>query len=177
MPTDPELIKKLAGDQGRAYDAALKTLLAEDPHMQSRTDDFIITASFEPAEGLYTLRTDGTLAWEEPPPGANQHLEVVAQDRQDKRFVPGLDVSMKIFDVSHRFVGEKKLVYLWHPFVYHYGADATIPDEGDYNIEVAVAKARFPRHDELRGKRYQQNLTISMGRIHLTPGRKPSGPE
>jgi Fe2+ transport protein len=168
--------ERLAREQGKAYAASYKMLMAEDPHAETDIDDYRITASFEPAEGMYVPTGDG-LTWKTPAKSDNQHFEVIVRDRTDGRFIPGLDVHMRLLDASDEAVAETDIPFIWHPFVLHYGVDARIPKEGDYTAEVTIPAPRFHRHDELRGKRYERDVTVRLGPIHLTPGRKPHGPE
>lgn len=167
----------LARAQGEAYRASYEKLMAEDPHAESAVDEYLITASFEPAEGMYGPGPDGSLAWETPRDGDNQHFEVIVRDRDDGRFLPGLDVHLRLLDGSGTAVAETSVPFIWHPFVLHYGIDGRIPGEGDYTAEVSIPAPRFHRHDEVRGKRYQRGVTVRLGPVHLTPGTKPHGPE
>lgn len=167
----------LAREQGKAYAASYAMLMAEDPHAEVEVEDYRITASFEPAEGMYGMGPDGTLRWETPRETDNQHFEVIVRDRLDGRFVPALDIHLRLHDEADAVVVETSVPFIWHPFVHHYGIDGQIPGEGDYVAEVMVAAPRFHRHDEIRGKRYERDVTVRLGPVHLTPGVKPHGPE
>jgi hypothetical protein len=167
----------LVRQQGDAYQASYDMLMAEDPHAETEIDDYRVTASFEPAEGMYGMATDGELAWQTPGPGSNQHFDVIVRDREDGRFLPGLDVHLRLSDGSGATVAETDVPFIWHPFVLHYGIDGRIPGEGDYTAEVSIAAPRFHRHDEIRGKRYRDPVTVRLGPVHLKPGTKPHGPE
>jgi len=163
--------------QGRAYQASYDMLMAADPHVEGVADDYRITASFEPAEGMYGMTSDGALQWHTPGERENQHFEVIVRDREDGRFLPSLEVGLRLHDAADRVVAETAVPFIWHPFVFHYGVDGTIPGEGDYTAEVTVRAPRFHRHDEVRGKRYQRDVTVRLGPVHLKPGTKPHGPE
>ncbi|MHB8674472.1 MAG: hypothetical protein ACYDAK_12465 [Candidatus Limnocylindrales bacterium] len=169
--------ERLAAKQGEAYEASYAILMSEDPHAMVEADDYRITASFEPAEGMYGPGPDGSLAWETPGEANNQHFEVIVRDRDDGRFLPGLDVRLRVFDAEERMVAETTVPFIWHPFVFHYGTNGRIPAEGDYTAEVVIAMPRFHRHDEVRGKRYPRDVTVRLGPVHLKPGTKPHGPE
>jgi len=169
--------ERLAKKQGEAYQVSYEILMAEDPHAVVEVDDYRIMASFEPAEGMYGPRPDGSLAWETPGDDDNQHFEVIVRDRHDGRFLPGLDVHLRLFDADGQKVAETTVPFIWHPFVFHYGIDGRIPAEGDYTAEVVIPIPRFHRHDEVRGKRYTRDVTVRLGPVHLKPGTKPHGPE
>jgi hypothetical protein len=167
----------LAHRQGEAYRASYEKLMAEDPHAETEAGDYRITASFEPAEGMYGMGSDGTLEWLTPDGGDNQHFEVIVRDREDGRFVPYLDVHLRLLDAADTTVVDTIVPFIWHPFVYHYGIDGKIPAEGDYTAQVIIPAPRFHRHDEVRGKRYEHTVTARLGPVHLKPGTKPHGPE
>lgn len=127
--------EELAQRQGEAYAASYDMLMAEDPHAEADVEDYRVTASFEPAEGMYGMGTDGTLAWATPGGNDNQHFEVIVRDRKDGRFLPHLDVHLRLRDDSDAVVAETDVPFIWHPFVLHYGIDGRIPGEGDYIAE------------------------------------------
>ncbi len=169
--------ERLVRAQGDAYRASYDELMAEDPHAEAEIDEYLITASFEPAEGMYGMGPDGSLGWETPRDEDNQHFEVIVRDRDDGRFLPGLDIHLRLLDASGKAVAETSVPFIWHPFVLHYGIDGRIPGEGDYTAEVSIPAPRFHRHDEVRGRRYQRDVTVRLGPLHLKPGKKPHGPE
>lgn len=80
---------QLADDQGKAYTAALEKMKEDDVHASQEVEDYIISLACEDAEGMYMYDSSGKLAWMIPEEGDNQHVEVVVQDIEDKRFLPG----------------------------------------------------------------------------------------
>lgn len=167
----------LAHKQGEAYKASYDKLMAEDPHAETDAGDYKITASFEPAEGMYGPGPDGTLSWMTPQDGDNQHFEVIVRDREDGRFLPYLDVQLRLTDAHDKVVVDTAVPFIWHPFVLHYGIDGKIPGEGDYTAHVTIPSPRFHRHDQVRGRRYEHPVSVSLGPVHLKPGVKAYGPE
>lgn len=171
----------LVHDQGRAYGRSYEMLMAEDPHAEVEVDDYRVTASFEPAEGMYTTGPDTTLAWTTPREHDNQHFEVIVRDREDGRFIPELDIRLRLYAGSDHGsespVVDIPVPFIWHPFVLHYGVDGRIPGEGDYTAEVSIPAPQFNRHDQVRGRRYEHDVTVRLGPVHLKPGKKPHGPE
>ena len=169
--------EQLVKNQGDAYQASYDMLMEEDPHVGKEVNDYFVTASFEPAEGMYIPDIDKSLIWRPPSDEDNQHVEVIVRDRKDKRFIPQLLISMKLYDKNQKIVFNKEIPFIWHPFVYHYGTNGSIPDEGVYVPEVTIAMPLFHRHDEVRGERYTKDVMVKLDSVHLTPGKKPYGPE
>ncbi len=174
---DEQTQEARAHQQGDAYRASYDMLMEEDKHAETEVDQYRITASFEPAEGMYEMDGDGKLHWMVPEKGENQHFEVIAQDRDDGRFIPGLEVRLRLLATDGRPVAATAVPFVWHPFVLHYGVNGTIPGEGDYLAEVTIKAPTFGRHDEVRGRRYERDVTVRLGPLHLKPGVKPHGPE
>ncbi len=166
----------LVRKQGDAYRSSYDELMSEDRHDGVEIDDYLVTAAFEPAEGMYIVASDGRLMWKVPEPHENQHLEVIVRDRHDGRFVPGLDVRMLLRNGSD-IVVDTPVPFIWHPFVFHYGINGHIPEEGSYSVEVRIARPVFGRHDEVRGRRYARDVQVDLGPLKLRPGRKEHGPE
>lgn len=181
--------EQLVRDQGMAYGRSYDMLMADDPHAEIEVDDYVVTASFEPAEGMYVPSADGALRWATPRPDDNQHFEVIVRDRRDGRFLPELDVHLRLYRAAGDGHGQGRpatdgepvvdthVPFIWHPFVLHYGLDGTIPGEGDYVAEISIPRPPWNRHDEVRGERYVRDVTVRVGPVHLEPGIKPHGAE
>ncbi|PRY09667.1 hypothetical protein CLV24_1184 [Pontibacter ummariensis] len=161
--------------QGAAYEAALKLMQHMDNHVSVEVDDYIVHVVSEKAEGTYQL-ADGGLQWHVPEPGYNTHMEIVVQDKHDNRFIPGLNIRARVLK-GGQLVEERGFPFFWHPFLYHYGSNFQINESGEYDIEVHIPAPDFPRHDEVKGKRYAKDVTVKLGPLKLEKGRKPHGPE
>ncbi|MDG4764382.1 iron transporter [Solwaraspora sp. WMMD406] len=168
--TDEQLA--IARQQGHAYTNALREMAAEDGALSRRAGDYVISFVNERAEGMYEY-SDGQLVWREASEEANVHLEVAVADGADGRFVPGLAVEINISRDGDRVVSAE-LPFLWHPFLYHYGGNASVPGPGPYDVTVRVAPARFMRHDPVNGKRYATPVEVRFEQVTFANGRKTS---
>ena len=74
-------------------------------------------------------------------------------------------------------ISQSFLPFVWHPLLYHYGANIQIPLEGEYKIKVTIKAPSFARHDENLGNRYQNDVTIDLGPINMVPGQITHGPQ
>ncbi|WP_442791486.1 iron transporter [Micromonospora sp. NBC_01813] len=162
----------VARQQGHAYANALRAMAAEDGALSRRAGDYVVSFVNERAEGMYEL-ADGQLVWREAAVEANVHLEVAVADAADGRFVPGLRVEIDITRDGRQVVSAG-LPFLWHPFLYHYGGNASVPDPGPYDVTVRIAPATFMRHDPVNGKRYAGPVEVRFDRVTLANGRKTS---
>lgn len=170
--------QRLRQNQGQAYEKALQYMKNETGTFNlQEADDYIISSTSEKAEGFYALMPEGGLEWQTPNPNENQHIEVIVQDREDQRFLPNLEVFYELRDIDNNFISQDYLSFIWHPFLFHYGANIEIPQESEYKLKVTVKAPSFNRHDEILGKKYANDVTVELGPIKMTPGQKPHGPE
>jgi hypothetical protein len=176
-PIEKEKKQLLARAQGDTFMLALNEMQTEDAHASIEVDDYIVSLACEDAEGMYMDADTGKLHWMVPEEQANQHVEVVVQDKDDKRFLPGLEIYCRLFDEKKKEVVHVQIPFIWHPFLFHYGINTTIPKKGKYTAEVTIKKPQFHRHDETYGKRYEKDVTVRLGPVALTPGRKEHGEE
>jgi hypothetical protein len=158
-----ELSKKLGDLTNTAHNAHTEDLI----HTVKRTGDYIVTLAFETANGKYEPQTDGDLDWVDPEHFGMLHVEAIIQDRDDKRFIPYLDVVVRIYDKEAKLVTESEAPFEWHPYAYHYGFDTMLPDDGEYSAEVVIKAPSFSRHHTSHGKRYTDDVTIRMGKVDL----------
>lgn len=92
-------------------------------------------------------------------------------DAGDGRFVPGLDVEVAVIDAGGAEVGRHTQPLLWHPMLYHYGRNWTVPGDGSYTFRVRVAPASFPRHDKKNGRRYTEPVEVEFADISVETGQ------
>lgn len=175
-----EIKQRAAKNQGAAYKQAL-TLMQDDvdSYKTKESDNYIVTLACEEAEGMYRPENDQDLTWQVPDKGMNKHLEIAVQDKYDGRFVPALDIHVKATSPTNGNVAyDDSLPFLWHPFLWHYGSNWQIDDDGStYDFVVTIAQPTFGRHDEQNGKRYPRAVTLEFGDFELESGREPHGAE
>jgi uncharacterized protein involved in high-affinity Fe2+ transport len=161
----------LAKAEGLAYGAALKYLIdMEASDSGSRgVGDYTVGYVIEEAEGLYYLR-DGDLEWTEPT-DYNCHIEVVVRSAADGRFLPGLTIGAELLNPGGASIANIALPFLWHPWIYHYGANCTVPSPGKYKLRIHIAVPDFPRHDRVNGKRFFHPTDLEF-EVKIMTGRK-----
>jgi len=164
---------QLAREAGAAYRHMVEYFIAHVAvsGQKQAIGEYEVGLAVEHAEPLYYLM-GGQLKLAEPPADANAHLEVVVMDGADGRFIPELTVFVTVRSSQGDEIGTFHLPFLWHPTMYHYGANVHIPGNGEYAMTVAIAAPTFPRHDETNGKRYGQSVVAEFSGVTMTVGRK-----
>jgi uncharacterized protein involved in high-affinity Fe2+ transport len=161
---------QLATKQGDAYNAALQGMDEESGADIKSAGEYEIALVVEDAEGMYHLESEGDLVWKEPE-SENCHVEVAVRDAADGRFIPGLEVSVTLTSSDGTTIGTHEQPFLWHPWIFHYGRNWEVPDEGDYTVDIHIEPATFMRHDHKNGKRFASAVDVSFDR-HIKTGKK-----
>lgn len=163
----------LGKGEGSAYGGALAYLSkmeASDSGDQS-VGDYLVAYAIENAEGLYEMR-DRKLQWVEKEDD-NCHIEVAVRSSADGRFLPGLNVIATLIDTNGDELGTHQLPFLWHPWIYHYGKNWSVPRDGEYRLRLHIDPPTFPRHDRVNGKRFLEPVKLEF-KIRIKTGRKVS---
>jgi hypothetical protein len=157
---------KLAKEQGELYKKALHHMKKVADEMEEQhAEGYLIGLAIEKAEGMY-FPEEGTLVWKNPT-SENAHIEISVRDAADERFIPGLTVSVTVIDSSGNEIGTHQQPFLWHPWLYHYGWNWTLPGDGVYMIKVHIDPPSFPRHDKENGLRYIQPVDVTFAKIKI----------
>jgi hypothetical protein len=162
----------LARAQGAALEEALRAMDRESDsgvHRQ-RAGDYEIAVAVEEAEGMWG-RSDVELEWEVPG-DANCHVEVCVRDGADGRFVPDLRVVVTLVTPAGDIVGTNEHPFLWHPWLYHYGRNWTVPVGGPHRILVEIDSPSFHRHDHENGRRFREPVEVEFTGVEITTGAK-----
>ncbi len=163
---------ELAQSEGDAYQRSLDYMINEVAHTGAKTlvNGYLVGIAQEKAEGMYHPIVAGDLEWIEPG-DKNCHLEVTVCDADDKRFIPGLTVMAQLTAEDGEVIGPFEVPFVWHPGLYHYGANVEIPGSGKYDVDVSIAPAPFPRHDKMNGKRYAGPVEVRFEQVDIKAGQ------
>lgn len=163
---------KMARDEGAAYQRSLDYMVEEvaDTGAKKQAGDYIVGIAQERAEGMYHPNGDGELVWSEPT-DENCHIEISVSDAADNRFIPSLEVNAAL--VSDRAtIGPFAAPFLWHPGLYHYGANVKVPRDGKYTVLVEIAPPQFARHDKTNGRRFAEPVRVEFPDIDIKTGQE-----
>ncbi|MCM2292264.1 hypothetical protein NAC44_07975 [Allorhizobium sp. BGMRC 0089] len=163
----------MAAAEGSQYIASLDYMATKvaDTGAKQRAGDYIVAFAQERAEGMYHLK-GGKLEWVEASADMNCHMEIAVADATDNRFIPFLDIECTLSQ-GGKDVLSFKPEFLWHPGLYHYGKDLSLPGgSGLYDLKVKIAAPAFPRHDKVNGKRYAETVEVEFKTIKITAGHE-----
>ena len=160
----------VARAQGDAYGSAFQQLRAAEAgdSGEEYCGDYWIGYALGPAAGVYEW-TSAELAWREPG-DENLHIAITVRDAADGRFVPGLRVVVTLIDPSGSAVGSREQSLLWHPMIYHYGANWKIKASGMHSLHVEVDPPKFMRADLLHGDRLLAPAQIDFNHVKVDVG-------
>jgi uncharacterized protein involved in high-affinity Fe2+ transport len=91
--------------------------------------------------------------------------------RADGRFVPHLSVTARLSAEDGETVGPVDVPFLWHPGLYHYGLNLTVPGDGTYDVRVQIDPPSFGRHDEQNGNRYGDPVEVTFEDVDVKCGQ------
>ncbi len=162
---------KLGKEQGEAFQRAIDYMIHTCARgAETASGEYKIVYTVEPAEGMYHLIGE-SLVWHNPDFG-NVHIGIIVCDAEDGRFIPGLTVYVTLIDPEGHILGDHMHTFMWHPWLYHYGLNWKVPQEGDYTMQVRVLPPDFMRHDKVNGYRYTEPAEVEFTNIHITPGKQ-----
>ncbi|WP_232686857.1 iron transporter [Halobacterium zhouii] len=172
VPSDEvdETQLQLAEKMGEAFMEGVEYMITEVAHTGDTKEagEYVVGFAQEEAEGLWALE-DGEFSWHEPG-DANCHVEVVVVDAADERLVPRCDVSFSLEGDSGEH-GPFDAELLWHPGIYHYGANVELPESGTYDLHVTVDPPTFHRHDEKNGDRFGERTEVTFSGVDIETGQ------
>jgi Fe2+ transport protein len=165
---------ELARAQGEAFGRAVAEMTRNeaDDGSEIAAGDLLVGFAVEDAEGMYHW-ADGQLQWQDPT-DENVHIEVVARDAHDGRFIPGLEVAVTVTTEGGEELGTHEHPFLWHPWLYHYGRNWKVPGSGRYRLSVHIKPAGFMRHDRTNGARFLEPVDVEWPSVRFEVGQKKS---
>lgn len=160
-----------ARTEGAAYQTSVTYMATRVANGGGTTEvgDYVVGYALEGAEAMYELVGEGEFELREPD-DENCHLEIAVADAADRRFVPYCTVSAT-FARDGAEHGPFDLRFLWHPGVYHYGANVALPGSGEYDVHVTIEPPEFPRHDEQNGDRYGETVEVTFEAVSVETGQ------
>jgi hypothetical protein len=162
---------ELGRAQGEALTRTLRHMTEEIAHdgREVQAGEYLVAYAVEEAEGMYVPR-NGKLEWSEPG-DENAHIEIAVRDAADGRLIPSLRVEATIIDGDGNEIGPHEMPLLWHPYLYHYGRNWTLPEDGRYALRVRFDPPTFARHDEKNGRRFLSGAEVTFDNVKVKRGQ------
>jgi hypothetical protein len=163
---------ELARAEGEAQGRTLRHMTDEiaDDGGEERAGEYLVAYAVEKAEGMYAMQ-GGRLVWQAPGT-ENVHVEIAVRDPADGRFIPGLRVEVTLIGTDGTEIGPHELPLLWHPYLYHYGRNFTVPASGNYRLRLRFPAPDFMRHDEKNGRRFLADCDHTFADVKITAARE-----
>lgn len=163
---------RIARGQGNAMRRAVENM-AEQVHDsgQQRVGDYVIDYFVEEAVGMYH-RLEGALQWHGPQGDENVHLGLVVREATDGRFLPDLEVYATLLDSARNELGTYQQPFLWHPWLYRYGRNWRVPEDGEYTLGVRIEPPEFPRMDRAFGVLFPDPVEVVFEGVRIKTGQK-----
>ena len=157
--------------QGEALGRTLRHMTRDVAHdgREVQAGEYLVVYAVEEAEGMW-MPEGGELEWVGPGED-NCHVEVAVRDAADGRLIPALTVEAAILGGDGAEIQEKVLPLLWHPYLYHYGANFRVPGSGRYGLRVRFDAPGFPRHDRANGRRFLEGAEVTFGDVQIAAGQ------
>lgn len=178
-PTSSEATAKqldYARAQGASYGDALTYMTQEVAQTGGEVESghYLIGYAIEDAEGMYAW-DDGDLVWQNPEE-ENAHVEITVRDAADGRFLPVVAVTATLVTADGDELGPHPQELVWHPMLYHYARNWTLPHDGQYTLRVHVDPPTCMRHDEINGRRFTEAADVEFTSVEIKRGREPVDP-
>lgn len=165
-------LSKAAGD---AYGETLQTMYKQaNDGKDTTTGDYTVAYAIEYAEA-YWFYDDGNFRYKqevEQSADKNAHFEALARDRKTGRFLPNLNVTVNV-SKGEKQIGEFMLMFMWHPWLYHYGENWRVPRSDDnYRLHIHMDAPAYKRYGKTEGKQFTAPVDVDFSNVKVLTGEK-----
>ncbi|WP_347158674.1 iron transporter [Pontibacter chitinilyticus] len=165
----------LAKEQGRMLERSLDAMIASEAMdgAETKLGDYDLAYGVEFAEGYWRFIKD-KLKYKisvEYSAENNAHVEVAPRDALTGRLLPGLQVTTTFFRNGEQ-VNSYSPMFMWHPWLYHYGQNIRVPGSGNYTLQVQVAPPPYRRYGYGIGNIMAQPITYTFEDVDVVTGQK-----
>lgn len=170
-----EAQQALAKKAGDAYTNTLQAMYKQaNDGRDTTTGDYFAAYAIEYSEG-YWREKNGKLSYKydnELSGENNAHVEVSVRDAKTGRFLHDLNVTASLYESNGKKVGSKMEMFMWHPWMYHYGENWRVPKGGNYKMVVHIDPPAYRRYGREAGNQFSQPLDLTFDHITIKTGQK-----
>ena len=175
LSSSMEMQQDLSRHSGMAYENTLQAMYEQaNDGRDTLSGDYRVAYALEYSEGYWYMRkgrmtynTENELSGEH-----NAHLEVAVLDRVTGRFMFDLMVTATLFKESGDPVGTQAEMFMWHPWLYHYGENWRVPKAGIYSLKVHIDPPAYRRYGKIAGKQFTSPIDMSFDHLQIKTGQK-----
>ena len=170
-----ETQQMLSAKAGQAYANTLKAMYKQANDGRDTTSgDYFMAYAIEYSEG-YWYENKGKLIYKtvnEMSSETNGHVEVSVRDNKTGRFMHNLNVTAALYNLQGKKIGTKMEMFMWHPWLYHYGENWRVAKGDKYNLHVHIDPPAYRRYGQTTGNQFSQPLDITFNNITIKTGQK-----
>lgn len=165
----------LSSGAGKGYKNTMDVMFKQaNDGRDTTTGDYRVAYALEYSEGYwyskkskFVYKMDNELSAVD-----NAHLEIVARDNLTGRFLHDLNVTATLYDKASRKIGTKAEMFMWHPWLYHYGENWRVPKAGAYGLHVHIDPPPYRRYGKNFGKLLTKPVDLDFAGIQIKTGQK-----
>ncbi len=167
--------KDLAKAAGAAYGDTLQAMYQQANDGKDTTDgDYFVAYAIEYSEGYWFYDDDDFRYKSENEQSAktNAHFESLARDLQTGRFLPDLNTTITVAK-GDRQIGTFKQMFMWHPWLYHYGENWRVPKgDDDYRLHIHMDAPAYRRFGKTDGRQFTAPIDVDFKGVKVKTGER-----
>ena len=170
-----EAHQTLAKNAGKAFHNTLQEMYKQANDGRDTTiGDYTIAFAVEYAEGYWNYENGKFRYMQENDLSGktNAHVEVAALDAKSGRFLDNLDVKATLKTEDGKTVGTRNEMFMWHPWLYHYGENWRIPKGGSYTIIANIKPPAYRHYGKTLGNQLNKQISVAFDNVQIKSGQK-----
>lgn len=166
----------LASGIGHAYKNALKEMFRRSSAGKDTVSgDYLVAFADEYAEAYWYYNKNKKLTYmvsQVQSSATNAHVEVAICDAKTGRFMHDLTVSTTLYYKDGE-LGTGDEPFMWHPWLYHYGANWRVPRSGrQYRLHVEAQPPVHRRYGRVFGRQFTRPAVADFSGVLIRTGEK-----
>ncbi len=165
-----------AGAEGGGVGRAVRAMWQQATSgAEQLTGDYRIEEAVEFAEAYWFFERDRLVYKTEVEASSarNCHVEIAPRDAATGRFLPAIPMTVTVWTENGRELGTRTEPLMWHPWLYHYGANWRVPLSGrHYRVRATFAAPTWRRYGRASGNRFAQGADVEFREVKIKSGEK-----
>ncbi len=165
----------MAAKAGEAYSNTLQAMYKQaNDGSDTISGDYFMAYAIEYSEGYWYVKDDKLIYKTDNEMSAehNGHVEVSVRDAKTKRFMHDLNVTASLYEPDGSRIGTQKEMFMWHPWLYHYGKNWRVPKGNTYRLAVHIDPPAYRRYGQTTGNQFSHPLDMTFNNVLIKTGQK-----